>query len=198
VSNRKYAGLLEGNNRTDDDRMKSITKALADNVNEMLDDILRDLRTPMDDGVEKGIQSYIRRQFANTYPGLEKDYEVMVGATQDFTDAYQRWKMHVGYRKKHKIEFDWDNDWESLSARTINASSITAGRITTDHLSAGAIRADTIRANHTHDIQTLRITERYGMGVINTDGIAVAGNITFHDGYAPNLSVNPLGGTTND
>jgi aconitase A len=194
VSNRKYAGLLEGNNRTDDDRMKSITKALADSVNEMLDDILRDLRTPMDDGVEKGIQSYIRRQFANSYPGLEKDYEVMVGATQDFTDPYQPWKMYVGYRKKHKIEFDWEN----LSAHTINASSITAGRITTDHLSAGAIRANTVRADHTHDVQTLRIRERYGMGVINTDGIAVAGNITFHDGYAPNLSVNPLGGRSND
>jgi hypothetical protein len=159
VSNRKYAGLLEGGPQTEETRMMAITSTLADFMN----NILKDMDITVDELAIKNIASIVQGRFANIAPELEKEYEVIVGAKEnDVTDPLAPPQVFVGYRKK--IE---PTPWEyihSIRATTIDSSRVEAFRSDWERMTMGHIHGGTI---HTGTIQPVNIDASRIVAAIN-------------------------------
>jgi hypothetical protein len=222
MSNRKYAAaVLEGGPASDNDRMKAITDILAVRINDVVKDILDGSWVPTSNE-EPVFRKHIQEWFEEMSPELAKEYEIQVGTVENVTAPGYR--IIVGHRPKPKRMSWWEEgirsarinvDASHITAGSINATTIQAGAITADRINPhimtgtlnvgnvdGYIRAnDTQRLDGLRDIQSIRINERYGMGVINTGGTATVGNINFapiwhqgNDGAGTGLDVDMVDG----
>jgi hypothetical protein len=203
MSNRKYAAaVLEGGPASQDDKVKATCVIIADLMNQVAKDMLGEIRnTYVPVPTMSAISEVAQKEFEEIAPELAKKYELTISTVQQWEKPGAPHHIIIGYRPKPR--WKWQDELmsahigtidashitaDSIGAVTIQAGNITADRIRPDIMTGtlnvdnvdGYIRAiDTQRLDGLRDIRTVRVTERYGMGVINTGGMATVGNINF-------------------
>jgi hypothetical protein len=193
MSNRKYAAaVLEDGPASIDDKMQSTCSILADLMNQVAEDMLdKYINNNVPTATMAAILEVTQKEFEEIAPDLAKRYELDVSTFEDFTKPGSPHRIVIKPRPKPR----WM--WEPMSAYvgSIDASHITAGSINASTIQAGSITADridgyirgndTVRLDGMRDVRSIRVTERYGMGVINTGGMATINTVRNNINFAP-------------
>ena len=192
MSNRKYAaGLLEGGGHTDKERMDSLMVFVRQFVQESIEQFLRSPEDIENKYAQETFEDIGQGKLLELAPELADKYHVVVVLGETSSGVL------IGYKKRQISSWSDHNHYPFISnggadiARMINESprmDMDGGHIRTDtidgiRISAGALTADRITTTHISDatigsINADRIqattfgAERYGLGVLNTSGVA--------------------------
>lgn len=182
MSNRKYAAaLLEESPCTEKERMDSALQIISERVEKATEEILKEPEFNIEDKpVREGMQDFANGLLEKIAPELAKKYEIFVGSVLDYKT--QKHKIVVAYRNKRVYEPMWNFNTDSIRVQAIDwavdtthidATRITAGAINAEHIHGrdmGSTGISRILLNNeeVREIQSLRVTERFGIGVLGT------------------------------
>lgn len=163
MSNRKYAAaLLEGNSAKEKERLESAINITKEKIKVVTEQIMNDPMSNPEEiirnyakskSTQQGIQSVAQKMFEDIAPDLAKEYDMVVGILDNHTTL--KWDVIVGYKPKPPKNREERRHWSDIQARAIDTARIRAGSINADHV-----------------IEPIQFRERYGVGIINNNGIA--------------------------
>lgn len=162
MSNRKYAAaLLEGNSAKEKERLESAINITKEKIKVVTEQIMNDPMSNPEEiirnyakskSTQQGIQSVAQKIFEDITPDLAKKYDMVVGILEN--PITLKWNVAVGCKRKPPEIRGQTHSWFNIQAQTIDATRIRVGSINADHL------------------QPIQIRERYGVGILNNNGIA--------------------------
>lgn len=140
------------------------------------------------------LTQWVKDKFKDITKRDPNDYDFEVMTRTDFTrPSNVGWVVRLAKKPFHERAMRWSGGVHTFTDGTrvidgsIDVTGITADSINTSHITAQSIQTEplpsftlTTGGITYHDVQPIRVVERYGPGIINTNGSAViANNVRF-------------------